>query len=140
MNTILINRKVDYAIRCLVYLAKQKPAQIVTTAELSRRLRISRPFIAKIFQLLVRQGIVEGEKGKGGGFRLKNRQVSLAKIIRLLDPNLALNKCLKKGFHCFMREECPVHYILCSMQRELFQRLDKIQLSGLTNKIGRNKR
>lgn len=128
---MLIDRKTDYGLRCLAYLAGQAEGAVVTTDELSKKLRVSRSFISKIFQLLARQGILIGNKGKKGGYQLKSKKVSLARIISIIDPDLSLNKCLNGKYHCFMEKSCPLHKILEEMQRAIFKRLAEINLGAL---------
>jgi len=129
---ILISRKVDYGLRCLIYLAGLKTKERVSIRDLSKRLRVSYVFLAKIMQILVRAGIVESRRGKVGGVRLKDRKAKLYKIITLMDPAFSLNRCLNKEFSCFLKNKCPLRRLLATLEKDLFAKLEKISLLELT--------
>ena len=54
-NTMQLNIATDYAIRIVIYMAKQR--RIVSSRELSENLKISQPFIYKIMRKLNHAGI-----------------------------------------------------------------------------------
>ena len=125
----MINRKTDYALRCLLYLAQQPAGVWVPTAQVSERMRVSPLFLAKIFQLLAARGVIESQRGKSGGVRLLKRGASLGELLRLLEPRFAFNKCLSGGFRCFRQKECQLHTLLSSLQGEFFARLNQVTLA-----------
>lgn len=112
----MISRRLDYALRCLVYLANQPADRWIPTVEIGRQQKVSPIFMAKIFQPLVRAGVLESRKGKDGGVRLKNRKVSLAEIIMIIEPRFHLNRCLEKGHHCFLKGSCPISLLLGKLE------------------------
>jgi len=65
---MLFTRATEYALLSLIIIAKEdKP---LGTDHLSKRLNISRSFLAKILQSLAKQGILISYKGAAGGFKL----------------------------------------------------------------------
>ena len=65
---MLFTRATEYALLSLIIIAKEdKP---LGTDYLSRRLNISRSFLAKILQSLAKQDILVSYKGAAGGFAL----------------------------------------------------------------------
>ncbi len=65
---MLFTRATEYALLALVIIAKEnKP---LGTDYLSKRLDISRSFLAKILQSLAKQDILKSYKGAAGGFSL----------------------------------------------------------------------
>jgi Rrf2 family transcriptional regulator, nitric oxide-sensitive transcriptional repressor len=129
---ILISRKVDYALRVLVYLSRNNGQ--VTTTELSKKLHISRPFLAQILNKLSQEGIVAAKKGKSGGVSLKEPGTSLKTVILMFGPGFAFNKCLTKGYHCFLGSKCPIHDLLCKAQHDLINKLGSISIKKLAKK------
>jgi DNA-binding IscR family transcriptional regulator len=64
----MINRRTDYGLRCLLYLAQQSAERWVPTAEVSKRMRVSPVFLAKIFQPLAEAGVAAWqERGHTSG-------------------------------------------------------------------------
>jgi Rrf2 family protein len=128
---VLISREVDYALRCLVELAKRPKGEWVATGELSKSMRVSRVYLAKIFQKMAKKGMLETVKGKGGGVRLTDQNASLTDVLTALEPQFSLNKCLNKRFRCFRQDACPIHSVLEQIQRELFAKLSRYTLKRL---------
>jgi Rrf2 family protein len=128
---MLINRKVDYALRVLTYLASNEKK--ISTAELSKRLRVPRLFLAKILNELSRNGVVTAERGKLGGVVLKDPRTSLKQVILMFDPGISFNKCLKKGNTCFLGKNCVLHSFLAEAQSDLFRKLETVTIESITN-------
>jgi len=77
---MLFTRATEYALLSLIIIAKEdKP---VGTDILSKRLNISRSFLAKILQSLAKQNILISYKGASGGFKLARpaSQLSIKEI------------------------------------------------------------
>ncbi len=127
----MISREVDYAMRCLIELAQKKNGVWTPTAELGKELRISRVYLAKIFQRLSKRGFLETAKGKGGGVRLKRPDINLEEVIKALAPGFSLNKCLSQHFWCFRQRSCPIHAVLGKIQKQLFAQLRKYTFKKL---------
>ncbi|BAF70235.1 MULTISPECIES: Rrf2 family transcriptional regulator [unclassified Nitratiruptor] len=77
---MLFTRATEYALLALVVIAKEE--RPLGTDYLSRRLNISRSFLAKILQALAKQDILKSYKGASGGFQLARpaNQLSIKEI------------------------------------------------------------
>ncbi|OGB91020.1 hypothetical protein A2625_06905 [candidate division WOR-1 bacterium RIFCSPHIGHO2_01_FULL_53_15] len=128
---ILINRKVDYALRSLIFLAEKRDAEWSSTLELSKKLRLPRVFLAKIVNALARKKIVETQRGKAGGLRLLKKDATVAEVIKLLDPKFSLNKCLGESYSCFLEKSCSLHKLLKLIEKELFDKLSSVTIMEL---------
>ena len=82
---MLLTRASEYALLSLVLLSKEKEPQDVDT--LSKKLDISRSFLAKILQALSREGILVSYKGAKGGFALAvdTGMISLKTVIEVVE-------------------------------------------------------
>ena len=60
----------EYAIRAMTYVANFEPGTRLLARDISAHERIPGPFLGKIFQTLVRAGLLKSSKGPGGGFSL----------------------------------------------------------------------
>ena len=56
----------EYAIRAMTYVAGFEPGQRLLARDVSAHERIPGPFLGKIFQTLVRAGLLKSSKGPGG--------------------------------------------------------------------------
>ena len=98
----LITRNTDYAVRALCFIAKQNK-QIVPVSQLNKKLKIPRPFLRKILQILNKEGLIRSYKGQGGGFSLSvaPRKISLIDLIKIFQGSTKLNECI------FRKNICP---------------------------------
>ena len=94
---MLVSTKGRYALRVMLELA-QRPADSYTPLPvIAERQSVSEKYLESIVVLLSRAGLVEGVRGKGGGYRLTRSidQYSVGEILRLTEGSLAPVTCLE---------------------------------------------
>jgi Rrf2 family protein len=109
--TVLFSRKCEYALQGLLYLAKHQDTGPVSADQIANELEMSKEFISKTLQSLVKEGIVSSQRGKFGGFRLEKSQkeISLLDIVIIIDGNGVFEECVLGLPECGTDEPCPVH-------------------------------
>lgn len=128
----LINRDTDYAVRALSYILRKKK-KIVTVSELVRELRMPRPFLRKILQVLNRKGFVKSSKGKGGGFilSLPPGEVHLTDLMRIFQGPIRLNECIFRKKICPALDGCPLRKRISGLESRIISELKTITLESL---------
>ena len=77
-----ITRAGEYAIIGLLYLARQPADRTVMIDEISAAEKVPNSFLAKIFQSLAKSGLVQSQRGAGGGFTHASiRQPLVASVV-----------------------------------------------------------
>ena len=129
---MLVTRKTDYAVRCVLYLA-QANEQITNVTEVSRMMHIPKTFLAKIFQKLVRAGLVESIRGMNGGFRLakKPSDISLLDIMDAIQGPLCVNVCAVDSRKCTRSSTCSVHPVWVELRKDVNKRLQEQTIAKL---------
>ena len=129
---MLVTRETDYAVRCVLYLARQQD-QITSVSEIAEQMHIPKSFLAKILQRLVRDGIVESLRGVNGGFRLlKNpNHITLLEVLTAIQGIAPVNNCAIDKRRCSMSSHCGVHPVWLEIRREIERRLATQTISGL---------
>jgi len=128
----LITRNTDYAMRALCFITQQKRAAVSVT-EMVAALRIPRPFLRKIVQVLSGEGILRSVKGQGGGFSLGKRpeDVRLTDLIRIFQGTIQLNECIFKKKVCPRRGTCALKHEIDGIEKEALARLHKVTIASL---------
>lgn len=128
----LITRDTDYALKALCFIAKSK-AEIVSVSEFTRQLRMPRPFLRKILQVLNRRGILRSLKGQGGGFSLARppQKVFLIDIMRIFQGELSLNECFLKKMVCPDQSHCLLRNQITRIERYVLGKLGSISIASL---------
>ncbi len=120
---MLVTREADYAIRCVLEVARHDR---ISVAEIARLRSISISFLGKIVQTLGRAGILATRRGVGGGVSLAMpaERITLLQVIEAVDGPLTLNDCLHRQPECLQLDTCPAYPYLCVAQQTLRRVLD----------------
>jgi len=128
----LITRNTDYAMRALCYIARQTK-ESVSAAEMVAALKIPRPFLRKILQILSGEGLLKSTKGQGGGFSLSSpkEKIFLTDLIRIFQSTIQLNECIFKKKICPNRSTCALKKEIDGIEQEVLGRLGRINIASL---------
>ncbi len=129
---MLVTRETDYAVRCILYLAEDED-QVSNVTEVSRKMHIPKTFLAKIFQRLVKAGLVESIRGMNGGFRLARKPdaISLLDIMVAIQGPACINVCAVNSKKCKRSAMCSVHPIWVELRQQVDQRLQSQTIAQL---------
>lgn len=128
----LINRDTDYAMRALSYIAYNKN-KIVSVSEISRKLRIPRPFLRKILQILQKKSLLKSYEGRDGGFRLDVPvdKIFLVDLIKIFQGQVKLVDCLFKKQICPDIKHCLLRDKVRHIENLVVSELKSITLASL---------
>jgi Rrf2 family protein len=128
-----------YAIRAMSRLAMLRPDGYVLLDELCEGSDLPRHFVAKIFQDLVRKGLLVSAKGRGGGFALatKPSQITLFEIVAVIDGVEDLEACVVGMAKCNDEQPCPQHDQWVPIRGQLREFLLNTTLEMMSNTLSR---
>lgn len=120
-----ITRQADYALRAMLYLAKQNVNQRSATSQIAQEKQIPPSFLAKIISQLSIAGLIHTSRGARGGVLLARppEDITLLQVVEAIDGPIALNECTLTPSACQYADECPMHSIWCELQTQLVERL-----------------
>ncbi len=136
----MLSKKSQYAFKALMYLAQNTDKGPVLIAEISRKKKIPLKFLENILLELKKAGVLESKKGKGGGyyFAVPPAEVTMAKIMRLLDGPIALLPCVSLNFYerCKNCDEksCGLHDMMINVRDATLRVLEKRTLADISKK------
>ena len=95
-HVLRISRKIDYALRAMIYLASISRDAVVPFREIARQMLVPEDFLAKILKTLVDEGLVKSTRGPHGGYALAkpSAEISFLEVIEAVEGPIALNVCL----------------------------------------------
>lgn len=128
----MISTKGRYALRFLISLSKKEG--YVPLSEIAQSEEISPKYLEKIVSILSKNGIIEGQRGKEGGYRLKEEasKLTVADILRLTEDSLAPVECLCKDVNsCHRRKNCPTLPMWNALYQNNLSFFSKITLENL---------
>ena len=131
---MLISTKGRYALRVMIDLAEHRSGGYITLKEIALRQAISEKYLEAIIKLLVKADLVNGLRGKGGGYRLtlSPDHYTVGTILRLTEGSLAPVACLEDGTQSCQREgECSTLSLWQGLDQVINEYLDGITLAQL---------
>ena len=96
---MMISTKGRYALRVLIDMAEHQTDGYIPLKEIAKRQGISEKYLESIVKLLVKGSVVEGMRGKGGGYRLSKpaKEYTAFEVLSLTEGTLAPVSCLERG-------------------------------------------
>lgn len=116
----MISKKAKYALKALKVLAQEyehrRPVLISTIAG---RERIPKKFLEAILLDLRNHGVLQSQKGKGGGYllRVPPAEVTFARVMRIIDGPIAPTLCVSLYFYgrcddCADEKTCTLRTVM----------------------------
>lgn len=130
---MLVSTKGRYALRVMVDLAEHQASGRTPLKEIAERQGISEKYLENILSTLVRNGILSGMRGKGGGYCLTKDpdQFTAGQILRLTEGSLAPVACLDGKHGCERAAECPTIGMWSKLDGMISSYLDGITIADL---------
>ena len=130
---MLYSTSTQYAIRGLSQLALLANGKSMMLEQLAEGTGLPKDFLSKVFQQLVKAGILKSIKGRGGGFLLAKlpHEISLAHIIEATDRPNFCNRCVVGLDPCNDSMPCPEHDLFKPIRQRLNDYLRTTTLADL---------
>jgi Rrf2 family protein len=131
-----ITKRGEYALRALIDLAIAREAgrDLLPLKEVAARENIPLPFLEQIFAQLREAGIVDGKRGKHGGFFLARpaTNIFMGEVVRLIDGPLAPIACVSqtayKKCSCPDEDHCGLRLLMLDVRNAIADILDRYSL------------
>ncbi len=131
-----------YALAAMTELASLPAGSRASSSALSSRVEMPGPFLAKILVQLGHAGLIDGTRGRGGGYRLTRppHEITLADVLDALaaddpDDEGAGPVCVLRNRRCAEAPECELHKLWSGAQEPMTRMLESVtlaELAGLT--------
>ena len=131
---VMISTKGRYALRVMADLAQQGKEGYLPLKEIAERQELSEKYLESILKVLVREKLLVGVRGKGGGYRLTRapEEYTIGDILRLTEGGLAPVACLEEGAApCPRREGCSTLPMWKNLNGLIQQFFDGVTLADL---------
>ena len=127
-----------YAVMALIELAAHRDDRPVQIRAISESTGIPRYFLAKLVQTLVKAGILDSTKGRGGGIRfaLPASQVSIVDVVKAIDGHQALKDCMFGIQACDGTRGCPIRSKWEPIRKQIINFLENTTVADLASEMG----
>ncbi|KEQ54924.1 RrF2 family transcriptional regulator [Sphingobium chlorophenolicum] len=121
-----LTRHTDYALRVLIHLAVA-PSGRATIPEIADAYGLSRNHLMKVVHHLGQGGLLDTQRGRGGGFTLARppEAISIGEVVRFSEPDMNMADCGS----CALRTACGLSAILKAATAAFLAVLDQHSLA-----------
>ena len=131
---MIVSTKGRYALRVMIDLAENQSEKYIPLKAIAARQGISEKYLENILKTLVQHGLLQGLRGKGGGYRLTRPAANyrISDILLLTEGSLAPGACLEPGAAgCARLAECRTYQLWRGLDAVIRAYLDQITLADL---------
>jgi len=107
----MLTQTSEYALRAMVYMARNGEDNYAGVKDIAKATEVPANYLAKILQQLAKAGVLESQKGYGGGFRVA-RPLGKINLLAIVDPleNISrFHRCVLGQRECCEEQACPLH-------------------------------
>lgn len=107
----MLTQTSEYALRAMVYLARKGGEGFAGVKEIAKATGVPMNYLAKILQQLAKHGVLDSQKGFGGGFKpaRKLSKICLLDIVDPLENITKFHECVLGQRSCNEEVACPLH-------------------------------
>ena len=131
---MLISTKGRYALRVMIDLAEHQAEGFIPLKVIAERQGISEKYLESIIKLVVEAKLLNGLRGKGGGYQLTKapEQYTVGCILRLTEDSLAPVSCLEENAGaCPRAAECRTLPLWQGLNTVINDYLDRMTVADL---------
>jgi Rrf2 family protein len=128
-----ISMKTDYGLIALKHISTQENGRLTNAKEIASRFHLPPNLLAKILQSLAHSGILEAQKGSGGGYRMARDPgtVTLTEVFESIEGPVHMVMCTSTDGCCNLEERCTVKNGLVNLESKFAEFFNNVTLSDV---------
>jgi Rrf2 family protein len=133
LKAMIFSSTTEYAMRGLSELASRSTGGSMLLDQLVSGTDLPRDFMAKVFQKLVKAGLLRSAKGRGGGFTLARpaHEITLMHIVEAIEGPQRMDQCVVGLDKCTDYMPCPQHDLYKPIRQRLKDYLSTTTVADL---------
>lgn len=107
----MISKTGIHATLALAFLANLKPGELAGASQIAGKMGAPPNYLGKLLKQLAEAGVLESQKGFGGGFRLSRpaNRITMYDVLEPLERVSRWNGCFLGRARCSSKNPCSVH-------------------------------
>ena len=131
---MLVSTKGRYALKVMIDLAEHYGQGYISLQDIANRQEISEKYLENIIRSLVSDNLIEGQRGKGGGYKLnmKPEECTAWDVIHATEDNFVTVSCVTmENFDCPQKSECRTMPMWTELDKTLKEFFSKYTIKEL---------
>lgn len=138
-----VSTKSEYGLRALIYLAGKSSHEVTPAREIAEKWSVPVKYLEQILKTLKEAGIISGQVGVGGGYRLMRPAtlITTGEVIRTLDGRIAPMGCVSTSDYepCDFEDGCGLKTLWARTRAAMLGVLDQTTIADLCTPVSRPK-
>ncbi len=133
------SQSTDLAIDSLFYMAAHPEVTDFSVEHVAQAQHVSESYLAKVFQQLVKAGLLRSHRGSKGGYALSRppAQITLRDIVVVFEGATALFECNSNAKRCSLGPKCLIIATFSEAERKMNEVLAGVNLQDVVNHSGK---
>lgn len=129
------SQSTELAIDSLFYMATKGAANDFSVEEVAQAQHVSVSYLAKVFQQLVKAGLLRSHRGSKGGYALGRvpAQITLRDISVVFEGSSPLYECNANAKRCALGPKCLILATFSEAEKKMQEVLGKVSLQDVVN-------
>jgi Rrf2 family protein len=131
-----VSTKSEYGLRALIHLAANQDGRVVPAREIAEKWKVPMKYLEQILKALKEAGLIEGQVGVAGGYRLKRPAslITAGEVIRALDGRIAPMGCVSTYDYepCEFEPACSLKNLWAKTRAAMLGVLDQTTIADLS--------
>lgn len=129
------SQSTELAIDSLFFMATRGPNKDFSVEEVAQAQQVSVSYLAKIFQQLVKAGLLRSHRGSKGGYALGRvpAQITLRDISVVFEGSSPLYECNANAKRCALGPKCLILATFSEAEKKMQEVLGKVSLQDVVN-------
>lgn len=125
-----------HAVRAMVALARLPAGAYAGASRIAREIGAPQNYLSKLLQSLAREGLVQSQKGLGGGFCLARspERISLLDVVEPIEHISRWSGCILGRQECSDADPCAIHERWKAVRGAYLKMLSQTTLAELVSK------
>ncbi len=134
---MIVSTKSEYGLRALIYLAGNSGEnRLIPAREIAEQWNVPVKYLEQILKTLKENGLIEGQVGVGGGYRLMRPAsiITAGEVIRVLDGRIAPMGCVSSYDYvpCEFEPACNLKTLWSRTRAAMLGVLDQTTIADLS--------
>jgi Rrf2 family protein len=129
------SQSTELAIDSLFFMAAHPEVTDFSVEQVAQAQRVSVSYLAKVFQQLVKAGLLRSHRGSKGGYALGRvpAQVNLKDIATVFEGSSAMYECNANSKRCGLGPKCLITATFQEAERKMNEVLSKVTLQDIVD-------
>ncbi len=129
-----ISTKGRYALSLMLDILSNEIGRAISLKDVAERQEVSEKYLEQIAGILVRNGLIQSQRGSNGGYLLKRKpeDYTVGEILRVMEGDLAPAPCVEEnGIPCKRKDKCANVVLWEKLNHTINSVVDNITLADM---------